>query len=168
MKTCRVCGEEKPLDEYHKNKGNKDGHLNACKKCVLQQSKEYRSENRDKILEYKKEYYSRPENKDRRSEYMKDYFSKPENKDREKSRQLQKKYGITLDEYNQMFTDQNGCCAVCGKHESNQVRSLAVDHDHETGEVRELLCTSCNTSLGLLQENEEILLSMLAYIRRHK
>ena len=194
MKTCKICGEEKPLNEYHKKKDTKDGHDSRCKKCKSEKAKDYYSENKDKILECQKEYHSENrdkslerskkyyyenkdkisekkkeyyfENRDKRLEQMKDYYH--ENRERKKCLRLQRKYGITLDEYNQMFTDQNGCCAICGKHNKEKTRSLAVDHDHETGEVRELLCTSCNTSLGLLQENEEILLSMLAYIRRHK
>ena len=163
-KTCSKCGEEKPLDEYHKNKGRKDGYQYECKKCATERSKEYYSENKEKLLEQRKEYYS--ENKDKILEYKKEYYS--ENKDRKKCLYLQRTYGITLDEYNQMFTDQNGCCAVCGKHEKEHTKALSVDHDHETGEVRELLCHACNTSFGLLQEDPEIILSLLAYARRYK
>ena len=151
MKTCRKCKETKPLTEFYKNKDSKDGHLNACKKCQSEQMKESHSENRDE-----------------RIKKMKDYNSKPENKERARCLQLQRRFGITLDDYNQMFTEQNGCCAVCGKHEKEQAKALAVDHDHETGEVRELLCHACNVSFGLLREDPEIILSLLAYARKYK
>lgn len=75
---------------------------------------------------------------------------------------LQKKYGITLEDYNKMFAEQNGCCAMCGRHQSEFKRALAVDHNHITGAVRGLLCMRCNTTLGsyeLLRLNIERYLS---------
>ena len=53
-------------------------------------------------------------------------------------------YGITPDDYNQLFQQQNGCCAICGKHQSKLKRRLDVDHDHKSGKVRGLLCNPCN------------------------
>ncbi|MBU2051427.1 MAG: endonuclease VII domain-containing protein [Gammaproteobacteria bacterium] len=67
-----------------------------------------------------------------------------------------KRGGITLEEYNQMFAKQNGCCAICGKHQSELKNRLAIDHNHETGEIRGLLCTSCNITLGWLEKIEKI------------
>ena len=150
-KTCIKCQEVKPLDEYYKRKDSKDGHRNECKKCKLELSKEYRSENRDKI-----------------SEYMKDYVSKPENKERAKSRHLRRNFGITLDDYNQMFTEQEGCCAICGKHQSELNKTLCVDHCHETGEVRELLCDKCNRGLGYFNDNADTMESAIEYLKKHE
>jgi len=53
-------------------------------------------------------------------------------------------YGITPNDYNQLFQQQNGCCAICGKHQSKLKRRLDVDHDHKTDKVRGLLCNYCN------------------------
>lgn len=61
-----------------------------------------------------------------------------------KDRYYKSKYGISLDEYNQMLTSQNDSCKLCKKHKSNFKRSLAVDHDHKTKKVRGLLCYRCN------------------------
>lgn len=61
---------------------------------------------------------------------------------------LQSTYGITLDDYNKMFKQQHGRCAICNKHQENISRTLFVDHNHETTQVRGLLCTSCNYNLG--------------------
>lgn len=65
-----------------------------------------------------------------------------------------REYGITLFDFKMMEREQNGCCAICGLHKSEAVlgngRSLVVDHDHETGKVRALLCQTCNISLGYL------------------
>jgi len=65
----------------------------------------------------------------------------------ERRRQLNK-FGMTPKEYDRLLQNQNGKCAICGSEPGR--RQLAVDHDHETGEVRGLLCSNCNTGLGLL------------------
>lgn len=67
---------------------------------------------------------------------------------KQKSRDLKKKYDISLDEYNTLLSSQDYCCAICKREHSVFKRSLAVDHNHETGKVRALLCQSCNAGLG--------------------
>ncbi len=61
-----------------------------------------------------------------------------------------------------MFDEQDGKCMICKKPPRS--RKLAVDHNHQTGEVRSLLCTKCNTALGLVNEDKEILFMMLEYL----
>ncbi len=70
------------------------------------------------------------------------------NKDRCRNLHLERKYGITLGIYNQMFKEQQGCCAICNTHQSNLTHALSVDHNHITQEVRGLLCKNCNAALG--------------------
>lgn len=77
---------------------------------------------------------------------------------------LKTKYGITLEEYEQMLRNQAGCCGICGTHKSQKERKLAIDHDHTTNEIRGLLCTECNTSLGKLGDNVEGILKALRYL----
>ena len=62
-----------------------------------------------------------------------------------------KQYGIDLDKYNKMFQEQQGCCAICGKHQSELKKSFDVDHSHKNGKVRGLLCCSCNLQLGIFE-----------------
>jgi hypothetical protein len=62
---------------------------------------------------------------------------------------LKRRYGITLEEYDALFVRQSGTCALCQR--PPQRRRLAVDHDHETGEIRGLLCVTCNSMLGHLE-----------------
>jgi len=81
---------------------------------------------------------------------------------------LRKLYGLTLEDYELMFNNQNGACAICKRHQSHFVKALAVDHDHETGKVRALLCEFCNTAIGLLQDNPDIILEASNYVRGHK
>lgn len=65
-----------------------------------------------------------------------------------------KRYNLTFEDYDQIFTEQNGCCAICGKHQSEFKTRLAVDHSHKTGQVRGLLCTNCNTKLGWWEKHQ--------------
>lgn len=89
-----------------------------------------------------------------------------------KNRDLTRAFGITLQQYNALVIKQNNCCAICKMPEAikqnGKVQDLAVDHDHQTGKVRELLCGNCNHALGKLKEDEDIILSMLEYIKKHK
>jgi hypothetical protein len=81
---------------------------------------------------------------------------------------LKKSYGITIDDYNKMFIEQKGCCAICNIHlldiKQKTKRNLCVDHDHNTGVIRGLLCDKCNRGIGLLQDNKEIILSAYNYL----
>lgn len=77
------------------------------------------------------------------------------------------KYGINEEIYNDLFNKQNGCCAICNKHQNELNRSLCIDHNHTTGKVRGLLCGKCNASLGLMNENEDNILNMITYLREY-
>jgi len=81
-----------------------------------------------------------------------------------RNRILQIKYGITLEDYNNMFTEQQGCCAICKEHQSNLNISLAVDHDHKTLKVRGLLCRKCNLLLGHVKDNIHLLKQSILYL----
>ena len=75
-----------------------------------------------------------------------------------KCRKLKERYGITREDYDDMFKNQNGVCAICLKPEKAQqgnksVWELAVDHCHKTGKVRGLLCNKCNRAIGYLDDN---------------
>jgi len=79
---------------------------------------------------------------------------------------LQKKYGITLEDYEQMLEEQNGCCAICGVDNPQCAGhvNLSVDHCHETGKVRGLLCGPCNSTLGRFEPDLEVLKKVLEYL----
>lgn len=81
------------------------------------------------------------------------------NRTKRKNRQwnLKSKYGITIEEYNEMFQDQCGCCAICNIHQSELKETLYVDHNHLTGEIRGLLCSKCNFVLGLMNDDPTLL-----------
>ena len=124
---CTKCKTEYPstLEYFYKSKQYKCGLQSNCKNCCKERTLKWQKENPEKYKKYKKSW-------------------------REKNRgwALKKKFGISLEEYNQMLEKQNHRCAICGRHESEFKRKLDVDHDHETGKNRGLLCNNCNTNLG--------------------
>ena len=73
-------------------------------------------------------------------------------------------YGLSLGEYQEMVKTQKGLCAVC--HQLPGRKRLAVDHNHKTQQIRELLCSKCNRALGLLNENKQRVLALAAYIQK--
>ena len=81
----------------------------------------------------------------------------PDRQDRLADQHLQRKYGVSLGVYRAMWIGQHGECAVCGNPETatqgGRVKRLAVDHNHQTGEVRALLCSNCNVGIGSLSDS---------------
>ncbi len=77
---------------------------------------------------------------------------------------LRLNYGMTPNDYNNLFSEQNGVCAICGKT-NRDGRKLFIDHDHKTGSVRGLLCNKCNVSLGLMDDDIDRLLSAINYLQ---
>lgn len=79
-----------------------------------------------------------------------------------------RKYGITTAEWQEMFDSQGGKCRLCGREhsENNKTTLLVVDHNHDTGQVRGLLCSWCNRGLGFLQDNPELLKAAATYLEQ--
>ena len=84
----------------------------------------------------------------RKCDYVKRKAHNKKNPTKAKEWELMSKYGITLEEYKSMYLSQEGKCTICTK----EYRVLVVDHNHDTGSVRGLLCSNCNTGIGLLQD----------------
>ena len=84
-----------------------------------------------------------------------------------KSAYLKHAYGITLAEYDKMFADQMGRCAICGRHQSELRKKLHVDHCHKTRKVRGLLCFSCNAAIGHFLENPDTMKSACKYLEKN-
>jgi len=96
------------------------------------------------------------------------YWSDPE-KERQRSRlhrYIKYKHGITLEGYDRLYAIQGGRCAICGVHQSELKRALHVDHDHETNEIRGLLCSHCNLVLGHAHDSVVVLISAASYLGR--
>lgn len=155
-KTCTKCDTTKPLDEFYRSVTGRHGRASACIKCT-------RGRYRD--------LYSRdPEYRKRQVENRRRTYERT--KEQARRRNFRNKYGITREIYDEMSAAQGGMCAACGCPESvlvnGEPRALAVDHDHETGNVRALLCGGCNRALGMVEESPDRLRRLAAYIEFHQ
>ena len=111
-------------------------------------------------IEHNEKYpYCKPCN----SKITKKYRKK--NLDKMKAYDRQRKFGITPDEYNEMLENQNYVCAIC-KQKCKSGRNLAVDHCHDTGKIRGLLCICCNRGLGVYKNNISTLENAINYLNR--
>ena len=90
------------------------------------------------------------------------HYDTPENK---RVQHLNRKYGITIERYNEMLVGQGGVCKICRRADPDG-RHLAVDHDHETGKIRGLLCRPCNTALGLMFDDPKQLRIAADYVEK--
>ena len=148
--TCRECYST--LRKNHENDDKPDGM--ACKKCG--EYKPISGFPRHRLCLYGVEPVCKACKRQRRREYIKLYPERARNAD------LKYQYGITIEQYHAMHARQNGRCAICGTSEEK----LVVDHNHKTGQVRELLCHLCNAMIGCAREDIAILSSAVAYLQR--
>lgn len=135
-KTCSKCKEEKSVEDFYKS--SRYGYQAWCKKCNTQAQKDWRENSRDKYRNYHDKWYE--ENKNSVLKASRD--------------RALRKYGISEEEYSRLYVSQQGICAICGKPETRKQNGketlLCVDHDHETGRIRGLLCHTCNVGIGML------------------
>lgn len=98
--------------------------------------------------------------------YQKRYWILNKAIKKEKSSQywLKSKYGMTVENYNDLLVQQDFKCALCFKHISDNKKRLAVDHCHETGRIRGLLCMHCNAALGQMGDNKASIERVLKYV----
>lgn len=122
---------------------------------IKQKSKEYRLANLETVRKKMREV-----SKERRE-------LNPElAKTRARGYSLQRKYGITLEQYDELLAKQNYCCAICERHESEFKTKLAVDHNHATSEIRGLLCTHCNYRMVAKHKDGNLLRKIADYIEQ--
>lgn len=130
--TCKTCGERKQLAEFYmKEPGRYDS---RCKQCVRTLQKEYKATTKGKAT-------------------VKRHTNSEKGKAGNRNRSLKFKYGITTQEYDRLFLSQGAKCAVCSKPWNGHTKKFPVDHDHVTGQVRGIVCWTCNTALGAFGDN---------------
>lgn len=119
-----------------------------------------------------------PAYRERQKSYMKAWYADPlkakakKKKDNERYRNSAReiilaKHGITVEEYETMLSSQGGVCAICNGPPRGRWNRYAVDHDHKTGKVRGLLCSTCNQALGLFRDDMQILQKAKNYLSVH-
>lgn len=142
-KVCTVCSEVKDSLEFYKLKASPDGFAYRCKVCDNLASTTYRQNNRVRHLGL------------------------------QRVRNRKSKYGLTEGQFQSMKLDQDMKCKICevkleesgtNKHTS---KTLCVDHDHNTGAIRGLLCTKCNKGLGLFNDSHKLLKVAVDYLKRN-
>lgn len=121
--------------------------------------------------EYQKEYhkrYSTPKHKEIATKRANEYYKDNKNIILERLSQTfrYKKYGLTFNDFSQMVKDQNGLCAICGNPCITGI--LSIDHNHDTGLVRGLLCRKCNIGIGMLNDDVELLEKAIKYLIFYK
>ena len=150
-KKCTVCGKTKPVSDFYKQtRKKKHGHkedriepASQCKECSKIGQRDYYHRNRGDILKK---------------------HNTPDMARQKRARKLEQKYGLSISEYDDLVDMQGGRCAVCGG-EPGVEKSLCVDHCHETGKIRGLLCSRCNRCIGQLGDDTVLLVAATRYLR---
>ncbi|CAB4167498.1 Recombination endonuclease VII [uncultured Caudovirales phage] len=163
-KVCSVCKLTKSLDQFYTNNAVKDKKSSRCKECDSAKCKRWVSQNKEKRAESSKKWQSI--NKESQTKKKREWCAV--NKDKVRAHWLKKGYGMTPDDYNALFEQQDGRCLGCMTHQSELSKPLFVDHKHSTGAIRGLLCQSCNTALGCAKDDPIILGYLIDYLKGTK
>jgi len=179
---CTVHGEMNETNAYKCKNPNGTFRL-RCKECVRVQAVKRYETNRqvyiDNAAKWKKENRSRvrelasndrEKNPEKYKKYANDHYNK--NPTIYIDRVISQGLGLTKDEYYLMIEEQKNLCAICFQPETSifkgKVMRLCLDHDHDTGKVRQLLCRSCNTGIGKFKDSIELLQSAITYLKKHE
>lgn len=164
-KRCSKCGEVKPLNEYYAMRGMRDGHRNDCIECNKAAKRERHARNPERYRERARQWAD--DNPERRAAYQAEYRQRPEVKRRARDAYFLRTYGVTAADVDAMLEDQSGGCAICGR-KPDRLASMHIDHDHEHGHLRGLLCLSCNQGLGQFRDDPSLLLRAIVYLRQRR
>lgn len=113
---------------------------------------------RCKVIKRIDEFYADKRNRDGRMSYCIECFGR-----KQTNTHRQRKYGITTSDYEEMLEAQGGRCTIC--HEESK---LVIDHCHRGGQVRSLLCDRCNRLLGIVDDNQSLLLQAVEFLKQHQ
>ena len=146
-KICHKCYKEKPIGAFHKRNRGKNGFDSICK-------------------QYEKEYSAKYYQKNRREQSDRNKKWRNKNKEWLIIYDRARKYGLSSEQYKELFQKQNGKCAICSLEFSDKERCTTpvIDHNHATSEVRGLLCFRCNTAIGIIETFPQ-LNSIFKYLR---
>lgn len=144
MKACTTCKVEKDFSQFYKSKTYKDGYGYRCKSCDTEARKAYEARH-PKIV-----------------------------KGSHRRANMLNKYGLTLEQYDEMWKNQKGCCVICSikmtnitidGDSRNKSNTACVDHCHRSGKVRGILCAVCNKGLGLFYDRVDLLEKAIKYLK---
>lgn len=155
LKACSKCGVFKIIAEFHKSAKGKDGLASACKVCRSRHHKECYQGDPEKFRVKSRNRYKNMSPEQKKEEIG-----------RTRAHKLKSQFGLTPEAWSSMLASQSGVCDICKTVPTGNKR-FSVDHDHKTGVVRGLLCSTCNTALGLLKESIPSAESLIRYISKH-
>lgn len=174
-KICRICLIEKDLTDYHWDSAHHRTRSHRCKQCTNEYGRRWKAANYARHKKYNDEWYQR--NKERAKAVrrlripLKGRPKKtPEQAREARWRQFLKRYHqMTVAIYEAMIARQDGKCAICRRTPTmvGGRRALYIDHNHETGITRELLCYRCNSAIGFFEEDQDVMLAAIDYLRKH-
>ena len=148
MKDCKVCKKEKENVEFL-NGINQT--VKTCRECRRKIARDKRQLNLNEQRIKDRENYQKT--KEHRVNYAREYRKKYP--DRTRATNWKVKYGITSDQFYSKLKNQNNKCAICERDMDVYGKIFCVDHNHNTGEVRGLLCDPCNYGLGFYEKHKD-------------
>lgn len=155
MKFCSSCRENKPLEDFHKRKKSKDGAHSYCKICTSLRNKEWFANNKQKHAATCASWYSK--NKEKANKSGTDWH-------------YRSNYGISYEDFILLAGKQQNKCAICSTtivFSGRGANRAVMDHCHTTGNIRGVLCSSCNQGIGLLREDIDILKGSILYLENY-
>lgn len=137
MKPCVKCGISKQDNEFRT-------HRKSCRACERARERKWKIDNPVKNKKITDKWVD--DNRDKKRQQQRDNYQRHKERYKEKNREYSYKtqYGITIKQYDQMHTEQDHRCAICRAPQDQYKSRFAVDHDHDTGKIRGLLCIICN------------------------
>ena len=158
LKKCSKCGEKKAISLFSRDRTKKGGRSHWCRSCKGKVSGKWAKDHREERNRYYRERYDA---KEAHAYYIRWKESNPG----VLRRQLLARHGTTERGYLEMLSTQGGRCAICRKKRPGRGKKVFdVDHDHLTGKIRGLLCSRCNTGIGLLLDDPLVCLSAFEYL----
>jgi hypothetical protein len=141
-KTCTKCSEVLALDRFYRNSRAKSGYQSNCKRCQDKLTRAWGARNPDRVRETS---------------------TRAARKRWRQNRGLPA-WGLTVSEYEELLAGQGGVCRICGKPPSVGRYRFHLDHDHESGVVRGLVCNRCNSGMGFFGDDPVMLRRAAAYL----
>lgn len=149
LRRCARCKQVKPVEDFsgtNPNRRTKDSKSVYCRPCEAERQREWRVTHPGYSTKY----------------------SKPKTAEQKRirwEREIEKRYGMSVASFDELLEAQTGVCAICSGPPNGQGSRLQVDHDHDTSRVRGLLCSKCNTLLGLADHKTERLMAAALYLK---
>lgn len=167
-RVCKKCGAEKELtNENFRPHGHSPGNRGTCRECERKNQKVRYDANPEKVCAASRKWVR--EHKEQHAATKRKWCKANPGKHNASRRKVN--YGISNEQFLELFKQQEGKCAICGFvfpgiDTGNRVLSPHVDHDHVTGKIRGLLCSSCNTGLGRFKDSVARIQKAIWYLQK--